>query len=346
MWCVSLEAIAYLILRDPEAVSIYAIVINIGLIIYTAFRWSIPGGFTASIVTIGYYLYIIWSRGYAEPRLSTSLYTTAILAVLYFIIALTIGWLKQTIDKLLSRERVKKQELQDLVKEMQELERRKDDFVNMASHELKTPITSLNLYIDVLEKRIGSKKYKGAGEALERIKKQTKNLEYIISNLLDVSRIQTGKVSYKKENFRLDELVSEAVVAFYDGNKKQKIKILKNPKIIVKADRNRIYQVLANLISNAVKYSYEKGDINISVRKEGKKAIVSVQDFGIGIKKDNQRKIFTKLYQVSEDHAGTYPGFGMGLFISEDIIKRHRGNIWVESEEGKGSTFYFSLPIS
>src|SRR3989344_4209841 len=224
-----------------------------------------------------------------------------------------------------------------------ELEKRKDDFINMASHELKSPMTSLLLFFGILKKRLKSKDYKRSILALNEIEKQADNLQDIINNLLDVSRIQTGKIFVKKENFRLDLLVEDTVNSLQKGLSEQKIKTVKKTEVAVNADRIRIYQVLINLITNGVKYSMGKGDIKISVYKKNGEAIVSVHDFGIGIKSKEQKNIFEKLYQVKEDVAGTYPGFGMGLYISREIVKKHKGKIWLESEYGKESTFYFTL---
>jgi len=111
-------------------------------------------------------------------------------------------------------------------------------------------------------------------------------------------------------------------------------------------DRFRVYQVITNLLTNAVKYSPKKDKIIIDAKKVGKEALVSVKDFGIGIPKDKQEKIFEKLYQVTEPDVKTFPGLGMGLYISNEIVKRHNGKMWVKSQKGKGSTFYFTLPLA
>ncbi|HEX7042862.1 MAG TPA: ATP-binding protein [Patescibacteria group bacterium] len=231
------------------------------------------------------------------------------------------------------------------VTQQKELEKRKDDFVNMASHELKTPITSLKLYIDSVSANI--KKYHDSkiDKTLISIKKQTGKLQELVSDLLDVSRLQTGKLSFTKEKFRIDTLVTETIEGIQGGEKKQRI-IFENPNpLFVYADRFRIYQVLANLITNAMKYSFEKKEIYLRIKKLEDKIVVGVQDFGIGISVSEQKKVFDRLYQVSGKKEKTFPGLGMGLYISKEIIKKHKGEIWVESTKGKGSTFYFSLPL-
>jgi signal transduction histidine kinase len=225
-----------------------------------------------------------------------------------------------------------------------EIEQRKDDFVNMASHELKTPITSIKLFLDVLTREVEQYNNTRANHILTNIKDQTTRLQNLVNDLLDVSRLQTGKMSIKKEQFRLDIFVEDTLKQM-DEATTQKIILAKKRRLKVLADKLRIYQVLTNLLSNAVKYSAGKGDIIVNLDKKNDKALISIQDFGIGIPQDEQKKIFDRLYQVADDKSNTFPGFGMGLYIVKEIIKRHKGTIWVESADGKGSTFYFTLPL-
>ncbi len=225
-----------------------------------------------------------------------------------------------------------------------ELEKRKDDFVNMASHELKTPITSMKLYIDSLQLRTASMKDARVTTIVTRIKTQTERLQELVNDLLDVSRIQTGKLTFSMEKFRFDELLSETVDEL-QASAGNRLVLVKTVPTDVKADRFRIYQVVTNLITNAIKYSVGTGAITIRLTKHKDEVIVSVADHGIGIAKEQQNKIFDRLYQVADDKEKTFPGFGMGLYISKEIIRRHHGKIWVESEKGSGSTFFFSLPV-
>lgn len=231
------------------------------------------------------------------------------------------------------------------ITQQKDLEVRKDDFVNMASHELKTPVTSLKLYIDALQRII--KKYDDdrVSRTLDNIKNQTERLQELINDLLDVSRLQTGKLHFKKEVFELNALIQEIIEGLQDDNKPQQIRFIDKQHVSVYADRFRIYQVITNLITNAKKYSSEDKDIIVRVKRLNGKAVVSVQDYGIGISKDQHKKIFEKLYQVTDATEKTFPGLGMGLYISKEFIKRHKGTIWVESEKGKGATFYFTLPL-
>jgi len=226
-----------------------------------------------------------------------------------------------------------------------ELEKRKDDFVNMASHELKTPITSMKLYIETFLSKSHSIKDERSIKIINRIKYQMEKLQDLVTDLLDVSRIQTGKLVFRKEEFVLNTLIEETVAGLQEAAKNHTISFTETKPVIVYADRFRLYQVLTNLLTNAIKYSEEGSPIKMKLTNSNNKATVAVKDNGIGIPKDQQRKIFDRLYQVTDAKEKTFPGLGMGLYISREIIRRHRGSIWVESEKDKGSTFYFSLPL-
>jgi signal transduction histidine kinase len=203
----------------------------------------------------------------------------------------------------------------------------------------------MKLYINSLLNRIKKNNDDKSQKILSSIKLQTDRLQALVNDLLDVSRLQTGKLSFNTENFNINSLIKETIEHIQETAKDRKIIYTNQPPIRVTADKFRIYQVLTNLLTNAVKYSQEGKKIEVSVRRTAGNIIVSVRDYGIGIAKDEQAKIFNRLYQVIGDTEKTFPGLGMGLFISKEIIRRHKGKIWVESEKGKGSTFYFSLPI-
>lgn len=230
-----------------------------------------------------------------------------------------------------------------LEREMQE---RKNTFINMASHELRTPLTSMKLYLNLLFKRSQEINNNSLSTLISNLILQTERLQQLASDLLDASRIQTGKLHFEKQEFLLNELIFEVGSLFEEVRHDKKI-IVKNAKpILVNADRFRIYQVLTNLITNAIKYS-DKGDkIIIQSKRIDGAAEVSVKDFGIGIEEGKKNKVFDRLYQIKDGHDRTYPGLGMGLFISKEIIKKHKGKIWVESQKGKGSTFRFTIPLS
>lgn len=226
-----------------------------------------------------------------------------------------------------------------------QFEKGKDEFINMASHELKTPITSLKVYIQVVTRKLGEKNLPEARRYLAKIDEQTNKLTSLIIDLLDMSRIQTGKMKMDKEPLNIDALIDDTIEAIQGTTKRHEIISKGGLGKMVSADRYRIYQVLVNLLTNAIKYSPKGGKIIVETINLGNKAQVSVKDDGIGIDSKYQKKIFERLYQVTDRNEKTFPGLGIGLFISNEIIKRHGGKMWVKSKKNKGSTFYFDLPF-
>jgi PAS domain S-box-containing protein len=225
------------------------------------------------------------------------------------------------------------------------LEQTKDEFVNIASHEIKTPLATIKAFAQIAEKRLKRLKDWETFSYLEKMNLYIDKLNQIISDFMDFSKIESGKLQYYEEEFDLGSLVKDVAEDMQS--------IAENHKIILKdiisqkitGDKNRISQVLINLISNAIKYSPQAEQIIINMDLVEDKIIVEVTDFGIGIPKESQKKIFDKFYRVKYPKKQTIEGFGIGLYISAEIIKRHNGKIWVNSEENQGSTFYFSLPI-
>jgi PAS domain S-box-containing protein len=233
--------------------------------------------------------------------------------------------------------------IQDITQQ-KELEHQKDDFLNMASHELKTPITSMKMFIDLQARQLLQAPEK-ARYFNERINDQANRLTELSNDLLDISRIQTGKMRFNEEKFSIDNVITDTIEGLQDSSKDHKVEFKNEYHGEILADKYRIYQVLVNLLTNAIKYTPAGKKISVNLKKEKQNVIVSIKDNGIGIKKEQQKKIFERLYQVTDAKEKTYPGLGLGLYISKNIIDRHKGKIWVESEPGKGSTFYFSLPI-
>ncbi|HEV2339364.1 MAG TPA: ATP-binding protein [Patescibacteria group bacterium] len=227
-----------------------------------------------------------------------------------------------------------------------ELEKRKDDFISIASHELKTPITSIKLYIDVLLQRLQAGKDMQSTRILLQVREQTERLRTLVTELLDVSKIRTGRLQFQKEVFHLDDFVEDTIAGLQGVSLWHKLVFTKRVPVVVFADRYRIYQVLTNLITNATKYAPKKSEIHIAVKKKNEKALVSVKDFGIGIPAEEHKKVFERLYQVASADEKAYPGLGLGLYIVKEIVKRHRGSIWVKSEIGKGAEFFFTLPLA
>ncbi len=223
-------------------------------------------------------------------------------------------------------------------------EQRKNDFISIASHELKTPITSMRVFTDLLERRILSLKDRKASHYTKKIREQILKQTLLINDLLDISKMQAGKIELQKEAFDLNKLIRDTVEIMRTTSVTHKFIVKGKVRDKVFGDRQRIGQVLVNLLTNAVKYSPKANKIIIIISEESQFAKVSVRDFGIGIAKRHQRKIFNRFYRALEDK--NFPGLGIGLYITFEIVRRHEGKIWVESEEGKGSIFTFTIPVA
>lgn len=238
------------------------------------------------------------------------------------------------------------------ISELKKLEQRKDDFIKMASHELKTPITSIKGYVQLLltiYDEMNEEKLRAAQptvkSSLTTVSKQVSKLTRLISDLLDMSRIETGKLELNYTEFDPVLLVEEAVQDVRHTTSKHNIIIHNNFEGTVQADRDRIAQVLLNLLTNAIKYSPSAETIDVNISGNEQSIAISVADYGIGINKGEQTRIFERFYRVEGKNELTYPGFGIGLFIAQEIIQRHQGTIMVKSEKDKGSIFTFTLPL-
>jgi len=233
------------------------------------------------------------------------------------------------------------------IEDQKKKEKQKDDFISIASHELKTPITTLNGYIYILQEMFASSKDQQTIQIIDKADKQTKKLTNLINTLLDITKIKQGQMQINKSEFDIDELIRETVdemKAAAINNHKHKIVLkLKSQKKIT-ADKERIEEVVSNLISNAMKYSPRADKIIITSASDGQNVTICVQDFGMGISKEMQEKIFGRFFRINNDRMRTFPGLGLGLYIVAEIVKRHGGTINVKSE-GNGSEFCVTLPV-
>ncbi len=226
-----------------------------------------------------------------------------------------------------------------------ELERQKDDFLGIASHELKTPVTSIKAYGQVLQSIFKRKGDIKAVEQLGKMDAQINKLTNLIEDLLDVTKIQSGRLEFHEDYFDFNELVVELVEELQITTEHHQILVDLAKTKSIYADRERIGQVLSNLITNAIKYSPHSKKVILRTALNKDKVTLCVEDFGVGISKDKQDKVFEQFFRVSGPTQSTFPGLGLGLYVSAEIIKREGGRIWVESTEGKGSTFCFNLPL-
>lgn len=229
----------------------------------------------------------------------------------------------------------------NLMKAVNESQQRKDEFIGIASHELKTPLTSIKGYLDllnVMEDREPNR------QCVHKALESTHKLEKLIRDLLDVSKIQSGQLQLNVTGFNMDELLDESIESIRMIAPTHTIKREnRNSGQMIYADREKIEQVLVNLLSNAVKYSATDNKVAVSSANSGHELIIKVRDHGIGIPEDELTDIFGRFYRTKNSSVHI-SGLGLGLYICRDIILRHHGRIWAEREE-KGSSFYFSLPL-
>ncbi|MET0636971.1 MAG: ATP-binding protein [Chitinophagaceae bacterium] len=217
---------------------------------------------------------------------------------------------------------------------------KKDEFIGIASHELKTPLTSIKGYLELLK---SMEDRPGHLRLVEKAGKNVVKLENLIRDLLDVSKIQGGQLELNCSEFDLVELIEEIIAALQPVFPNREITHNSDSKsTLIYADRQRIEQVLINLLSNAMKYSPVESKVEVASSFNKTGVLVKVRDFGVGITPSEQSKIFERFYRA-KDASIHIAGFGLGLYICKDIVSRHEGKIWVESND-KGSTFFFTLP--
>ena len=222
-------------------------------------------------------------------------------------------------------------------------EQRKNDFIAMVSHELKTPLTSITGYTQVLAKLF--KNNDGlAPRLLEKMERQVKKMSVMIDGFLNISRLEAGKIHLDVQRFDMAALLAEVAEEFDATISSHKILFPEVQQVLVEADRNKIGHVINNLLSNAIKYSPSGAVIAVKCENNESEIIFSVRDEGIGVNPQDLPKLFDRYYRVAGMQINMASGFGIGLYLSAEIISRHGGRIWAESEPGDGSTFYFSLP--
>lgn len=238
------------------------------------------------------------------------------------------------------------------IQRLKEEEKQKEDFLKMVSHELKTPVTSIKGYVQLLLTQLKmteeSKKYSfPLISSLERVDQQIVRLTRLIAEMLDLSRIEENKLELQKQKFSINELVTETVQDMSYTNTQHKIEVYHDFSCSVFADKDRIGQVLINFITNAIKYSPDSQNVEIRIQKaDNHQVSVSIKDWGIGIDKKSHKNIFKRFYRIGGKSEETYSGFGIGLYLANEIIQRHKGAIKVKSKKGAGSEFSFTLAVA
>lgn len=248
-------------------------------------------------------------------------------------------------------------ELREQYERLQELDQLKTQFMSVASHELKTPVTAMSGFLQVALRRI--KKRLDAGhpdpkdwaveqnaisEQLMIVQRQTTKLARLIDELLDVSRIQSGRVEFRYDDMDLHQLAVEVAERMQTTTSTHTVTVEGTGPVMVAADRDHLEQVLNNLIANAVKYSPDGGAILVRVTEEDGGAALSVRDSGIGIPAEELEAVFGLFYRSPDRRARDVGGMGLGLYISKEIVDRHGGKIWAHSDLGQGTTFEVRLP--
>ncbi len=244
-----------------------------------------------------------------------------------------------------SQEKLRQQNIQ-----LKELDKKKNDFITMAAHELKTPLVSIYGYVDYFLMAYQDDLNPDMKRDLKIVQRNIERLRNYMNQLLDVMKIDESKMRLNKTYTNINELIKKCVkeLGYLVKKKNHTIYLNLEDSIILNIDSGRIFQVISNLLSNAIKFTAEGGQIIIEIEKKNSQIIVKIKDNGIGIKKENLENIFEK-FESFDPNIDNYPrerGTGLGLYISKGIIEAHGGEITAFSEgEGKGSTFTFSLPL-
>jgi PAS domain S-box-containing protein len=232
-------------------------------------------------------------------------------------------------------------------RKVEDLSRLKDEFLSIASHELRTPVTSIKGYTQLAKMLIKEGDLSTSDEYLDIALDQIERMSRLILELLDVSRIETGRLEIRRENIAWAHFVRDVVHRHHTAVSDRRFHVsVPDDSKIVAGDRDRLEQVLGNLLENAVKYSPDGSDITVTVEDRGDSFVTAVCDRGIGIPADELGQVFERFHRGRQVSSTNYGGLGLGLYITKQIIERHGGTIWVESREGQGTAFYFSLPVA
>lgn len=230
------------------------------------------------------------------------------------------------------------------ITERKTLEQQKDMFFSLITHEIKNPLSSIKAFAEVLKRYHNKRNEDKPRHYASMIDDQVDKLTVLVNDFLDISKMNTGKFSLKKEKFDLQELVNTVVEALQDSNKNHTILVQGKGKKYINGDPRRIEQVLNNLILNAIKYSPDNSKISVAVEKDTKRTYVHVTDEGPGIPEDSLATVFELFYRLEKHRASTITGHGMGLYICKQILLSHKGEIWAQNAKGKGAKFSFALP--
>ncbi|MCX8178734.1 MAG: PAS domain-containing sensor histidine kinase [Candidatus Aenigmarchaeota archaeon] len=242
---------------------------------------------------------------------------------------------------------IAEKKLHESIKKLKELNKEKNMFLSIAAHELKTPMAAIKGFTQLLNNDELVKDKEKRSKYLKIIENEVDRLSLLVTDLLDLTRIDLGTIKFIVEDVDISEILDRVQKEMQQLAKEKKLQLsyeCKN-KIKIKTDREKLYEILINLVSNAIKYT-EKGFVKVVAEKQGKFIKFSVIDTGIGIDKKYHKKIFERFFQVDPTYTRENKGYGLGLSVCKELVNKMGGKIWFDSEVGKGTTFYFTLPIN
>ena len=231
------------------------------------------------------------------------------------------------------------------ITEQKQNEQRKNDFIGMVSHELKTPLTALSAIIQLSKNKISKTDEPFLTTAMGKAEQQVKRMTSMINGFLDISRLESSKMYLEKTSFEMAALIREVIAEYKWSTSSHVIELRECEHVMIEGDRDKIMSVVSNLISNAIKYAPKNDSIRVNCLVKDGVVQVSVADKGMGIKPQDIGHVFDRYYRIESKHTQHIAGFGIGLYLCAEIVRQHQGKIWVESQSGVGSTFYFTLPL-
>jgi len=236
--------------------------------------------------------------------------------------------------------------LRESIRELRMMDKKKDEFISIAAHELKTPLTAIHGFSQLLADPRTEKDKTKRRNYLKIIDKETRRLSSLVTEILELSRIDLGTIRLKEEVVDLNNIINTVKSEMAVNAKEKGLRLEWNVKglPVVRTDREKLTQILLNMMNNAIKYT-ERGSISLDAWAEKDRVHFVIKDTGIGIAKEEQKKIFDRFYQVDSSYTREAGGTGLGLALCSEYLKLLGGKIWVESEPGKGSTFHFTIPL-
>ncbi len=349
-------AFGYIAIFPLVAVTAYIWQMQTGLVLPGAFLslalvlvaslWGAWPAIVMLILVIGCLDYFIAPRGYWLP----ADWLGALQLVLSGIVGLLLVWVTAQRERAHMKALVAKEESQTYAEELGTMNQMKDRFVSIASHELRTPVTTIRVQTQFMLRRLSKQKETGSDKeflvrSLQRIDEQTERLTTLIVDLLDKNRTHTGRITLNRRSHDLNEICQKVIEDQRLLTERQIVLDLSALPIEVYVDSDRLAQVIINVVSNALKYSPEASPVEVSTSQDAKHALMQVRDYGHGIAKDDLPRIFETFYRTPDAQASCASGLGLGLAIAKEIVELHEGRIGCESELGQGSTFFVELPL-